>query len=450
MITSRSRALAVAVVCTVLAACATRGVGTGTLSPAELAALEAQRAQHPTDPDLNLRLARAYNAANRFADARAALATVLLQQPGNRVARVYLGFTYEGLERFDSARAVYGALLAGRPSREVSRLLNGRLALLARKELHASARAALAREVELARTPPDPNTVAVFPFRFTGRDSSLRPLERGLAALVVSDLSHVRSLRLVERERLQALLDEMQLTASGRVDPATGARSGHLVGAGQVVQGQFQELPAGGIVRLDAAMVRAVDAQVSATGSGRDPLARLFELEKSVVFQLLGKMGIPLTPAESIAISERPTRDLQAFLLYSRGLEAQDRGDFQAASANFRAASQRDPSFQAAAQQAQSSDAAQSAGGMSDNDIAGIIGGGTPGGAAGPGEATGALAGAINTVVPSGATLVSETPSTETVSLPATDPNRLCEQANCQGPTRSSLIGTIIIIIRRP
>lgn len=449
MMTSRSRALAAAIVCAVLAACATGGARSGALSPADVTALEAQRAQQPTNPDVNLRLAKAYYAANRYADARAALATVLLQQPDNRLARAYLGFTYEGQEQFDSARAVYGDLLSGRPSGEVSRLLNGRLALLARKELHATARASLAREAELSRTPPDPNTVAVFPFRYTGQDSSLRPLERGLAALVVSDLSHVRSMRLVERERLQALLDEMQLTASGRVDPTTGARSGHLVGAGQVVQGQFQDSP--GSVRLDATMVRATDAQVAATGSGRDQMTQLFDLEKSVVFQLLSKMGVPLSPAESIAISERPTRDLQAFLLYSRGLEAQDRGDFQAASASFRAASQRDPSFQAAAQQAQSSDAAQTAGGTADNDIASIVGGAGPEAGAAGSLGSNSLTLAINNAVPSGASVVDLTPTTGSIVNPPTRPDPVCEVAGCQGPGGNpGLIGTIIIIIRRP
>ncbi|HTH64992.1 MAG TPA: tetratricopeptide repeat protein [Gemmatimonadales bacterium] len=451
MRTSRSGMFAVAVLCATLAACATGGGGAGTtqLSPADLSALEAQRAQHPTDPDVNLRLAKAYYSANRFADARKALALVLTQQPTNRIAQTYLGLSYEGMEQFDSARAIYSALLATKPSGEVGRLLNGRLTLLARKELHASARASLAHETELSRTPPDPNTVAVFPFRYTGQDSSLRPLERGLAALVVSDLSHVRRLRLVERERLQALLDEMRLAASGRVDPTTGARSGHLVGAGQVVQGQFQEAP-GTNIRLDATMVRAGDAQVAATGSGRNPLNQLFDLEKSVVFQLLTKTGVPVSPAESIAISERPTKDLQAFLLYSRGLESQDKGDFRAASADFKAAAQRDPTFQAAAQQSQSSDAAQSASGTPDNTLAAIVGGGSVGPSSGPpAGTTQALQLGINTTVPSGATIVDQTGSGTPPSQQRPDP--LCEAADCQGPVANpTVIGTIIIIIKRP
>ncbi|HET9709291.1 MAG TPA: tetratricopeptide repeat protein [Gemmatimonadales bacterium] len=434
---------------TMLAACAGGGTGTTRLSPADLSALEAQRAQHPTDPDLNLRLAKAYYAANRFADARKALGVVLTQQPTNRVAETYLGLSYEGMEQFDSARTIYTTLLATKPSGEIGRLLNGRLTLLARKELHAAARTSLAHETELSRTPPDPNTVAVFPFRYTGQDSSLRPLERGLAALVVSDLSHVRRLRLVERERLQALIDEMKLAASGRVDPATGARSGHLVGAGQVVQGQFQEAP-GANIRLDATMVRAGDAQIAATGSGRDPLSQLFDLEKSVVFQLLTKTGVPISPAESIAISERPTKDLQAFLRYSRGLESQDRGDFRAAGADFKAAAQRDPTFQAAAQQSQSSDAASSASTTSDNSLAAVVGGGAGAPSGGPpAGTTQALQLGINTTVPSGTTISDQVGSSPT-SQPRTDP--VCEAANCQGLPKGgpALIGTIIIIIKRP
>src|SRR5256885_7980550 len=198
------------------------------------------------------------------------------------------------------------------------------------------------------------------PFRCPGAGPPLRPLERGLAAIVVPDLSRVRRLRLVERERLQVLLDEMQLAASGRVDPASGARSGRLIGAGQVVQGQFAEVPNANF-RMDAAVVRASDAQVAATGSGADQLRALFDIEKQVVLQLLDRMGITLTPAEQAAISERPTRDIQAFLLFSRGLEAQDRGDFHGASEPIQPAAQRDPSITAAQHQASLSHNAQAA-----------------------------------------------------------------------------------------
>jgi tetratricopeptide (TPR) repeat protein len=449
-----------------LAAACARG-GAPAVTPADIPALEAAAAQDAGSSDAQLRLARAYYAAQRYPDARAALARALSANPRNAVAEAYLGLTFEELAQFDSARAVYTRLIAARPNRTVQRMMNGRLLLLSRREMQYAARQAIAREAQLAATPPDPNTVAVMPFRYVGRDSSLRPLERGLAALIVTDLSRVRRLKLVERERLQALLDEMKLVESGRVDPATGARSGRLVGAGGMVQGQFQEVPTQSL-RIDATVVRATDAQISATGSGADRLQALFDIEKAVVLQLLDRMGITLTPAERVAISERPTRDLQAFLLYSRGLEASDRGDFAAAAQSFQAAARLDPSFQAASQQAASSEAAQEAATQSATDVASTVGGGTGGdgaadgsaagqGAAGTAPPSGTLTDAINNAAPTGATKIdgvapptSISPGAGGSTKPQVAPNPICEKSNCIGPENAALRGALIIIIRRP
>ncbi len=440
------------------AACA-RGGAPAPVSAADVAALEARRAARPDDPDLNLRLARAYYGTKRWADARAALGTVLRARPGDGEAQAYLALTYEELAHFDSARAVYAGLAATKQSDDVERLIRGRVVLLERRALQAAARQALAREAQLAATPPDPNTVAVMPFRYTGRDSTLRPLERGLAALVVTDLSRIGRLRLVERERLQALLDELQLAAAGRVDPASGARSGRLMGAGQVVQGQFREVPTANF-RIDATAVRANDGGVAATGSSSDQLRQLFDIEKAVVLQLVQRMGITLTPAERLAIEERPTRDVQAFLLYSRGLEARDRGDFAGAAQAFQAAVRRDPGFQAAAQQATASEAAVSAAAAPATALAtDVRGTGTttadagstaPAGGRGAGDEAGTtLRTAMDGAVPSGVSQLDAT-TRSTTTEPTTAPNRLSEAAGNDGPTRAVPRGSLTIIIRKP
>jgi hypothetical protein len=264
---------------------------------------------------------------------------------------------------------------------------------------------------------------------------------------------------LVERECLQVLLDELKISESGRADPATSARSGRLVGAGQMVQGQFQEVPTQQI-RIDATVVRATDAQVAASGAGADRLQSLFDIEKSVVFQLLDRMGITLTPAERQQISERPTRDLQAFLLYSRGLEAQDRGDFGAASQAFQAAARQDPSFQQAAQQAGTTQAAEAASEAPVAEVASTIGGNSSSGGGAPDAGT--LGGAIGTVAPTGADKIGTVPeptgggtvgtgtNTAASDLPPPAPNKLCESTLTCGPPNAALRGTIIIIVRRP
>jgi hypothetical protein len=147
---------------------------------------------------------------------------------------------------------------------------------------------------------------------------------------------------------VQALVDEMKLSDEGRTDPATGARSGRLLRAERVVQGSLQDVPASGQLKLDADVVNTETAGVQATGSASDRLQQLFDMEKQVVIQLLQRLNITLSPAEQRALSERPTADLQAFLAFSRGLEAEDRGDYQAAEAAYNEAIARDPNFRAA------------------------------------------------------------------------------------------------------
>ncbi|HLQ23394.1 MAG TPA: hypothetical protein VK132_09305, partial [Gemmatimonadales bacterium] len=193
--------------------------------------------------------------------------------------------------------------------------------------------------------------------------------------------------------------------------------------------------------------------QIAATGSRSDQLRALFDIEKAVVFQLLDKLAITLTPGERTAISERPTRDIQAFLLYSRGLEAQDRGDFAGAAQAFQAAAQRDPAFSTAAQAAQTSQAAQTATATPPAEVAATLGGGEAGGSGAPPPPPnqGTLTSAINNAVPSGAANVSATPTTGAIQLPPTDPNRICEGAGCAGVGSGTILkGTIIIIIKRP
>ena len=70
------------------------------------------------------------------------------------------------------------------------RQLQGRLAALTRRELTEYAKGAIRQEHTLSAVAGSPTTVAVLPLRFSGTDSSLRPLERGFAELLTTDLSH--------------------------------------------------------------------------------------------------------------------------------------------------------------------------------------------------------------------------------------------------------------------
>lgn len=433
------RSLPLALVAALLAGCAA-GTGANQVAPNDVPALEAQAAQRPTDGVLLTKLGVAYYGQKNWDRARDALKSAVVLDRSNYRGLVYLGLTYEELGQLDSARASYTqARLRARGDRQ-KRELDNRLMLLTHKEIQVAARAAVAQESTLSQTAPEPNTIAVFPFRYLGTNEDLRPLERGIAQLVVADLGKVGSLKLLEREQVQALVDELQLASSGRVDPATGARSGRLLRAQNVVQGSIQE-PSATTIQLDANAINSLTSGVSASGSAGGPMEQLLDAQKQVVFQLLDRLGIQLTPAERTSLQERPTKDLQAFLLYSRGLAAEDAGDFGAAAGYFNQAAQRDPSFRDAGAHAAATQSMSSAASTSADQLGGPAAGDQGGGA--PGSMR-ELADAINPSTGS-----QGDPGGNLGLLPGQRPG-LPESQGQDNVIPGVLNGTIIIIIPRP
>ena len=136
----------------------------------------------------------------------------------------------------------YQSYVAFGKTRGVKNQINARLAVLARKENEENAKRAIAQEQALSASPGPRTTVAVMPFRFTGTDTSLKPLERGMAELIVTDLSRASALKVVERTQLQALLDEISLQQTQGVAAGTGVRVGKILQAGSLVGGSISQI----------------------------------------------------------------------------------------------------------------------------------------------------------------------------------------------------------------
>jgi len=218
--------------------------------------------------------------------------------------------------------------------------------------------ARFAEEQRLASVPGSPRTVAVLSFKFNGPDTSLAPLERGFAELVATDLSRSSQLTVVDRARLHAILDEIRLQQTAGVEAGTGVRAGKILQAGRLVGGTLSQLDSNQL-RADAFITNVQTTQAEGGGANdKQALDQLFTLEKNIVLRLLSDMGVMLTTAERNLIEQRPTRSLAAFLSYSRGLEFEDEGRFDAASRSFDNAVRLDPGFAAAQQRSQSAKSA--------------------------------------------------------------------------------------------
>lgn len=174
--------------------------------------------------------------------ARERLAAVRERAPGEAIVDYYLGLI--ALRHDDGATALRHLQQYQRqdPDGATVREVGKTLTLLTSAQLREEVAAAVEREREVAATPPEPDSIAVNAFVNRG-DDSYRALAKGLAAMIIADLSKVPGLKVLEREKVQALMNEMKLGDAGVADPASAVRSGRLIRAEKVIVGNFEVTP---------------------------------------------------------------------------------------------------------------------------------------------------------------------------------------------------------------
>jgi len=337
-----------------VAACA-QGPRPGPVTPSELPALTAQAAQQPRSAKIRFRLAAALMAAGQCDSAVVVANAGQMLAPAEALGPMVVGGCQEKDGRYDLAFATYTDFANKNPQARGVAAVRALAQFALRAQATQTAKLALARESTFTNLAPEPSTIAVLPVTIAG-DSSLQPLSRGLAELMLTDLAMIRSLRLLERIQVGALLDELKLGQSGRADASTAARVGRLLRAERMVQG-VATITQNGPVRMSATVVRG-DGDVRSGAQASGTFKQLLDVEKQVVFGLATELGIQLTDAERQRIHRQGPKNLAAFLAYSQGLEALDRGDYRMAGQAFSAAVRADPSFQQAREQQQAAEAA--------------------------------------------------------------------------------------------
>src|SRR2546430_5328918 len=94
----------------------------------------------------------------------------------------------------------------------------------------------------IARAQANAPVVAVLAFENSAFGPGAKDYDgigKGIMDLMITDLASGTKVRVVDRERLQNLLDEQKLAQSGAVDAATAIKVGKLVGACYSIYGSF-------------------------------------------------------------------------------------------------------------------------------------------------------------------------------------------------------------------
>lgn len=203
------------------------------------------------------------------------------------------------------------------------------------------AKKAVAEEKSLS-APVGRNTVAVLYFRNGTGDPSLDPMRKGIPLLLVTDLSGVPGLSVIERTQLQALSEETRLGASGLVEEGTAPRIGKLLGARWLVGGEIgREKPTRVDLTSNVADVPA-GTTTGKTSSGGE-IERLFEVEKDLLFGVLKLLDVKVTPEVEQRLRKPCSKSATALAALFLGVDAGDRGELDKAEGYYRKALQVDP-----------------------------------------------------------------------------------------------------------
>lgn len=180
-------------------------------------------------------------------------------------------------------------------------------------------------------------SLSVLYFANTAKAADYDWLSKGLADMLMSDLAAAKELTIVEREELEKVLREQELSLSGIASDKDAIGLGKILNARKLVYGSFIVL--NGSIRIDAKAIDSATGALAGAASVSGKPARVLDLEKELSAKLLSVLGLT-----AVALPAQ-TASLSALKSYYSGLMLYDSGEYAKAIELFKAAAAFDPSY---------------------------------------------------------------------------------------------------------
>lgn len=255
----------------------------------------------------------------------------------------YLGRAYVAKRMDDEARAAIHELLELEPPLVE---LDPDVESPPFMNLYYDVRREFEGDYTVERRDPGLRTIAIIDFNnnsITSDQAQIEPLGRGLSSLMINQLSGSTDLKVVERERLQWLLDELDLQSDReRVDQETAVRAGKMLGATSVLLGDFMKMDRRSMI-INIRVVKVETGEVLMTEQVRGRPDSFYEMAEDLSLKVSKGINAHL---ETTNLGVRnDTKSLDAMLSYSDGLALLEEKDYRAAYEKFLEALEYDPDY---------------------------------------------------------------------------------------------------------
>ena len=182
-------------------------------------------------------------------------------------------------------------------------------------------------------------TVAIMYFNnnvFTKEAREYDGLSKGVADFLITEMSSNSSIRVVERDQVQRLIDEQKLVGAGQVDRETAVKVGKLLGAQHMIFGGFMADPKGNF-RIDARAVNVETGAIEFTDRVQDRSDNVLVLIGQLASRLNTGLKLPASPTRTGDASPAGAQQagapapaklpMRAAVLYGKALDMADKGD---------------------------------------------------------------------------------------------------------------------------
>ncbi len=217
------------------------------------------------------------------------------------LTQVRLGHADIAMEYLENDPRLTAAVLRTEPDLDRLRALPRFQALLAKLEADPSRSPTAKALVPAATQKADDKSVAVLPFANLSDDKDSGYFADGVHEDILTDLSKVRSLRVISRTSV------MQYRTTTKTVPQIAQE----LGVGYILEGGVRRT--GNKVRVTGQLIRAgTEGHVWAKTYDRD-LTDIFAIQSELAEAIAGALHAVLSPEETAGLEARPTKSIEAY-----------------------------------------------------------------------------------------------------------------------------------------
>jgi len=182
-------------------------------------------------------------------------------------------------------------------------------------------------------------TISVLYFENIKADPEYAWLHKGLADMLITDLTGTEGVIVIERESLEKILNEQALALSGLMEDKPAIRVGQLLQAEILIYGTY--IINDNQIRIDVRLAEVASGKIIHTCLVQGDPDDLFELEEELVGQIKSRLKL----GDKQIVLPVQTKSLAALARFYTGLDYMDRHLYDAARTEFLRAKELDPLY---------------------------------------------------------------------------------------------------------